>query len=135
MFGNLKLFIILKSILFLIAKSIAPHFKLFEIRITTSAYFLATALVFGSVFLFCALVSLPFWLMWNWLIPTIFGLPEITWLQAFGLWTFLVLIRSSNFKYKNIFNTKNETDGTESSPFGDLSWNQWVEQVRKKYQA
>ena len=54
---------------------------------------------------------------------------------SFGLWTFLVLIRSSNFKYKNIFNTKNETDGTESSPFGDLSWNQWVEQVRKKYQA
>ena len=28
---------------------------------------------------------------------------------------------------------KNE-DGTEPSPFGDLTWNQWVEQVRKKYQ-
>ena len=106
-----------------------------KLLLTIVSYTLATALVFGSVFLFCALVSLPFWLMWNWLIPTIFGLPEITWLQAFGLWTFLVLIRSSNFKYKNIFNTKNETDGTESSPFGDLSWNQWVEQVRKKYQA
>ena len=106
-----------------------------KLLLTIVSYTLATALVFGSVFLFCALVSLPFWLMWNWLIPTIFGLPEITWLQAFGLWTFLVLIRSSNFKYKNVFNTKNETDGTESSPFGDLSWNQWVEQVRKKYQA
>ena len=106
-----------------------------KLLLTIVSYTLATALVFGSVFLFCALVSLPFWLMWNWLIPTIFGLPEITWLQAFGLWTFLVLIRSSNFKYKNVFNIKNETDGTESSPFGDLSWNQWVEQVRKKYQA
>ena len=106
-----------------------------KILLTIVSYTLATAVVFGSVFLFCALVSLPFWLMWNWLIPTIFGLPEITWLQAFGLWTFLVLIRSSNFKYKNVFNIKNETDGTESSPFGDLSWNQWVEQVRKKYQA
>ena len=106
-----------------------------KLLLTIVSYTLATALVFGSVFLFCALVSLPFWLMWNWLIPTIFGLPEITWLQAFGLWTFLVLIRSSNFKYKNVFNTKNETDGTESSPFGDLSWNQWVEQVKKKYQA
>ena len=106
-----------------------------KLLLTIMAYTLATAVVFGSVILFCALISLPFWLMWNWLIPTIFGLPEITWLQAFGLWTFLVLIRSSNFKYKNIFNTKNETDGTESSPFGDLSWNQWVEQVRKKYQA
>ena len=99
------------------------------------AYTAALFIVFAGVFLFCALVSLPFWLFWNWLIPDIFGLPEITWLQAFGLWTFLVLIRSSNFKYKNVFNIKNETDGTESSPFGDLSWNQWVEQVKKKYQA
>ena len=106
-----------------------------KLLLTIVSYTLATALVFGSVFLFCALVSLPFWLMWNWLIPTIFGLPEITWLQAFGLWTFLVLIRSSNFKYKNVFNINKDTDGTESSPFGDLSWNQWVEQVKKKYQA
>jgi hypothetical protein len=103
--------------------------------VKVSAYLLATAMVFGGVFLFCALVSLPFWLMWNWLIPTVFGLPEITWLQAFGLWTFLVLIRSSNFKYKDVFNTKKDTDGIESSPFGDNTWNQWVEQVRKKYQA
>ena len=99
------------------------------------AYTAALSIVFGGVILFCALVSLPFWLMWNWLIPTIFGLPEITWLQAFGLWTFLVLMRSSNFKYKDVFNIKKDTDGTESSPFGDLSWNQWVEQVRKKYEA
>ena len=99
------------------------------------AYTAALSIVFGGVILFCALVSLPFWLMWNWLIPDIFGLPEITWLQAFGLWTFLVLIRSSNFKYKDVFNIKKDTDGTESSPFGDLSWNQWVEQVKKKYQA
>jgi hypothetical protein len=106
-----------------------------KLLLTIVSYTLATALVFGSVFLFCALVSLPFWLMWNWLIPTIFGLPEITWLQAFGLWTFLVLIRSSNFKYKDVFNTKKDTDGTEPSPFGDLSWNSWLEQVRKKYQA
>ena len=103
--------------------------------VKASAYTFAAAIVFGGVFVFCALISLPFWLMWNWLIPTIFGLPEITLLQAFGLWTFLVLIRSSNFKYKNVFNIKNETDGSETSPFGDLSWNQWVEQVKKKYQA
>ena len=74
-----------------------------KLLLTIVSYTLATALVFGSVFLFCALVSLPFWLMWNWLIPTIFGLPEITWLQAFGLWTFLVLVRSSNFKYQGSF--------------------------------
>tara|TARA_Y100000310_G_scaffold4421_1_gene5330 strand:- start:411 stop:740 length:330 start_codon:yes stop_codon:yes gene_type:complete len=99
-------------------------------------YVAALSIVFGGVFIFCAIVSLPFWLMWNWLIPTIFGLPEITWLQAFGLWTFLVLIRSSNFKYKDVFNnTKSDTDGIEQSPFGDNTWNQWVEQVKKKYQA
>jgi hypothetical protein len=106
--------------------------------VKASAYTFAAAIVFGGVFVFCALISLPFWLMWNWLIPTIFGLPEITLLQAFGLWTFLVLIRSSNFKYKDVFNnTKVEVnpDGTESSPFGDNTWNQWVEQVKKKYQA
>ena len=99
-------------------------------------YTTALSIVFGGVFLFCALVSLPFWLFWNWLIPSIFGLPEITWLQAFGLWTFLVLIRSSNFKYKDVFNNpKIDIGGTESSPFGDNTWNQWVEQVKKKYQA
>ena len=106
-----------------------------KLLLTIVSYTLATALVFGSVILFCALISLPFWLMWNWLIPTIFGLPEITWLQAFGLWTFLVLIRSSNFKYKDVFNIKKDTDGTEPSPFGDLSWNSWLDQIKKKYQA
>jgi hypothetical protein len=99
------------------------------------AYTFALFFIFGGVFLFCALVSLPFWLFWNWLIPDIFGLPEITWLQAFGLWTFLVLIRSSNFKYKDVFNIKKDTDGTEPSPFGDLSWNSWVDQIKKKYEA
>ena len=104
--------------------------------INASAYFLATSIVFIGVFVFCAVISLPFWLFWNWLIPPIFGLPVITWLQAFGLWTFIVLIRSSNFKYKKVLNTtKVDTDGTESSPFGDNTWNQWVEQVKKKYEA
>ena len=104
--------------------------------ITASSWIFALFFIFGGVFLFCALVSLPFWLFWNWLIPDIFGLPEITWLQAFGLWTFLVLIRSSNFKYKDVFNNpKIDIGGTESSPFGDNTWNQLVEQVRKKYQA
>ena len=109
-----------------------------KLILTIISYTLATALVFGTVILFCALVSLPFWLMWNWLIPPIFGLPVITWLQAFGLWTFLVLIRSSNFKYSDVFNTTlktNETDGSEKSPFGDNTWNQWIEQVKKKHSA
>lgn len=34
---------------------------------------------------FSALFSLPVWLLWNWLMPAIFGLTKITWLQAWGL--------------------------------------------------
>ena len=103
--------------------------------ITLSAWSFATLIVLSGISLFCGLVSLPFWLLWNWLIPDIFGLPEITWLQAFGLWIFWVLLKSSNFvKYPNLLKDKID-DGTEPSPFGDLTWNQWVEQVRKKYQA
>ena len=107
-----------------------------KLLLTIISYTLATTIVFGSVFIFCALVSLPFWLMWNWLIPPIFGLPQVTWLQAFGLWTFIVLIRSSNFNYAKTFNPpKDSEDGTELSPFGDNSWNQWVEQIKKNYRA
>ena len=29
--------------------------------------------------------SLPILLLWNWLMPIIFKLPEITWLQALGV--------------------------------------------------
>jgi hypothetical protein len=32
-----------------------------------------------------ALFSLPVWLLWNWLMPSIFGLTKITWFQAWGL--------------------------------------------------
>ena len=107
-----------------------------KLLINIFAYTFAALIGFGSIFIFCAVISLPFWLLWNWLIPDIFGLSAITWLQAFGLWFFLVLIRSSSFRYKDIFkNIKKDTDGTESSPFGDNTWNQWVEQVRKKYEA
>lgn len=31
------------------------------------------------------LVSVPVWLLWNWLMPQIFGLKTISWMQALGL--------------------------------------------------
>lgn len=31
------------------------------------------------------LISLPVWLLWNWLMPFIFGLKTISWFQALGL--------------------------------------------------
>lgn len=30
-------------------------------------------------------ISIPVWLLWNWLMPSIFGLKTITWIQALGL--------------------------------------------------
>ena len=45
------------------------------------------AILFGVILLVfvAALMSLPVMLLWDWLMPTIFGLPEITWFQAWGL--------------------------------------------------
>lgn len=38
------------------------------------------------------ILAWPFQLLWNWLIPTIFGLDKITFLQAFGLKLLIGLI-------------------------------------------
>lgn len=37
------------------------------------------------VAVFVLIVSLPIMWLWNWLMPVIFGLTKITWLQALGL--------------------------------------------------
>jgi hypothetical protein len=42
-------------------------------------WWLLAALVFAAVFSFAAM------LLWNWLLPAVAGLPEITFLQALGL--------------------------------------------------
>lgn len=44
--------------------------------------------IFGIVATFIvasAILSLPVMLLWDWLMPAIFGLKEITWFQAWGL--------------------------------------------------
>lgn len=47
---------------------------------------LATIIVgVGILVLVAAVMSLPVMLLWDWLMPIIFGLPEITWFQAWGL--------------------------------------------------
>lgn len=52
--------------------------------------------VFVALFLIAAFMSLPVMLLWDWLMPTIFGLPEITWFQAWGLlWLTGILFRPS----------------------------------------
>ena len=113
--------------------------------ITASVWIFALFFVLGGVFLFCALVSLPFWLMWNWLIPDIFGLPEITWLQAFGLWTFIVVLRSTSGSYlqfppfnggkSNLEEKVKKISDTNSLSHYNMSWNSWIDQIKKKYEA
>ena len=41
------------------------------------------ALLLGA-FVVCV-ATLPAWILWNWLMPIIFGLPKITIWQSFGL--------------------------------------------------
>jgi hypothetical protein len=53
-----------------------------------------TAITILSSVAALAVVSLPVWFMWNWLIPTIFGLPYIDYLEAWGLMAFVILINS-----------------------------------------
>ncbi len=37
-------------------------------------------------------LSIPLWLLWNWLMPHIFGLPAINILEAFGLSALITLL-------------------------------------------
>ena len=53
--------------------------KLYWDLINIGLISLAAFLIIGIM------LSLPLWLLWNWLMPYIFGLPTITILQAFGL--------------------------------------------------
>jgi len=53
-----------------------------------------TAITILSSVAALAVVSLPVWFMWNWLIPNIFGLPYIDYLEALGLIAFVLIIQS-----------------------------------------
>jgi hypothetical protein len=61
----------------------------------------AGAIVLGAVSI--VLLFVPFWLLWNWLMP-LFGLPEITILQSIGLYfsfnlIILIMIRRVLYEY------------------------------------
>ena len=53
----------------------------------------------GIVVLIALLFMIPTWLLWNWLCPELFGLPEISLLQSLGLLLLTgLLFRSSSSK-------------------------------------
>lgn len=47
--------------------------------------FEAIAAFIGMIAIAIVLLGYPLMLLWNWLMPNIFGLPEITFWQAIGL--------------------------------------------------
>tara|TARA_Y100001938_G_scaffold36236_1_gene49934 strand:- start:526 stop:813 length:288 start_codon:yes stop_codon:yes gene_type:complete len=47
------------------------------------------------------LLSIPLCLLWNWLMPDIFGLPTINVLQAFGLSAIVTFLSPTNLDLKN----------------------------------
>jgi hypothetical protein len=53
---------------------------------------IAISIVSSAVAL--ALISVPVYIMWNWLIPNIFNLPYIDYVEAWGLMAFAVLLNS-----------------------------------------
>ena len=55
--------------------------------------FVKIGLIGLSVFVGVGLaLSVPLWLLWNWLMPHIFGLPTINILEAFGLSALITLL-------------------------------------------
>ena len=58
--------------------------------------------IIGLVILAVILVGGPLMVLWDWLMPTIFGLPEITFWQACGLQLLsIILFKSSVINNKN----------------------------------
>ena len=95
------------------------------------SYFLAITLIILMLVVMCMVAGFPFYLLWNWLIPPIFGLPKITLIQAFGLWFFMLFIRNTKFDFKQTMeNIKSQHDNNEP-----IEWNQVLDSVKKNYMA
>ena len=64
--------------------------------------FEAVAAVIGMIAIAIVLLGYPLMLLWNWLMPIIFNLPEITFWQAIGL-NFLstILFKPTTIKNKD----------------------------------
>ena len=45
----------------------------------------AALAILALAFIVSVIASIPVWLLWNWLIPTLFDLKEISLLEAWGL--------------------------------------------------
>jgi len=55
----------------------------------------------GMIAIAIVLLGYPLMLLWNWLMPVIFGLPEITFWQAIGLNVLSTILFKSTTTIKN----------------------------------
>jgi len=53
-------------------------------------------LVFALAIIAALVFAMPIWVLWNWLMPSIFGVNEISIFQAFGLLLLAKLLVKSN---------------------------------------
>ena len=67
--------------------------------IKISAYMIAFGFIFGFIFGLILISSVPFYLLWNWIMP-LFGLPNLSIIQSIGFLTLLNLL-TLPYTYKN----------------------------------
>lgn len=68
------------------------------------SFLLVTVTIVAIWSVIAAIATIPTWLLWNWLMPEIFGLPEIGLAQAFGL----LLLSSCLFGSRARFSTASD---------------------------
>jgi hypothetical protein len=61
----------------------------------------AFAALIGLMFIAAALIGLPVMLLWNWLLPELFGLKAITFWQAVGLSLLSGMLFKANISVKS----------------------------------
>ena len=59
------------------------------------------------------ILSIPLWLLWNWLMPYIFGLPTLNILQVFGLSIMFTLLSPKEIRIPNLKNQKKIVNSTD----------------------
>lgn len=52
---------------------------------TFGASIIAIFLVLAIAFIASLVFTIPVWLLWNWLMPVIFGITKVTLIQAWGI--------------------------------------------------
>lgn len=78
-----------------------------KIRVSDIGFWACLKTIFGFFLtmtlwaVIALLVTLPVQLLWNWLCPALFSLPEITFWQAFGLQILIALLAKISVKFSN----------------------------------